>query len=106
MNLKTIVALAIASAFAAPVFAQSAGRGLEAKDTNPAAPSAGATASSFAEMDRNKDGYLSRNEVHDAPWNNRFSELDRDNDGRISQSEFEALGKAASGASARQEKRK
>jgi EF hand len=111
MNLKTVLALVIASAFAAPVLAQSAGRGVEGKDTgakgaNPAAPSAGATASSFATMDRNNDGHLSRDEVRDAPWNNRFSELDQDNDSRISQSEFAVLGKAAAGATGQQEKRK
>ena len=80
MNLKTLMALAIAAAFAAPVLAQ--------------APAAGG----FAAVDRNNDGYLSRDEARESTWNSRFSELDKDNDGRISQSEFSALG-AAGGAS-------
>lgn len=95
MNLKTVIAAALTAAFAAPLAAQQAGRGLEPKDTNPAAPSAGATAGSFATMDRNNDGYISRDEARDAAWNNRFSELDKDNDGRLSQSEFSALQGAA-----------
>ena len=102
MNLKTAIALAITAAFAGQVAAQSAGRGPEAKDQNPAAPSstpsAGATASGFAAMDRNNDGYISRDEARDASWSTRFSELDKDNDGRISQSEFQALGRDAAGA--------
>ena len=82
MNLKTLTALTIAAAFAAPVLAQAPG-----------------SAGGFAAMDRNNDGYVSRDEARDASWNTRFSELDKDNDGRISQSEFSALG-AAGGASA------
>jgi Ca2+-binding EF-hand superfamily protein len=50
-------------------------------------------------MDRNNDGYISREEARDATWNNRFSELDKDNDGRISQSEFNALGAGSSAGS-------
>jgi hypothetical protein len=105
MNLKIAIALVVAAtsaaAFAGSALAQSAGRGLEAKDTNPAAPSgqpsAGATAGGFAAMDRNNDGYISRDEARAAPWNTRFSELDKDNDGRVSQSEFNALGAAGTG---------
>jgi hypothetical protein len=91
---KELMVLALAATLAAPAFGQSAGRGLEAKDTNPAA------AGGFSTMDRNNDGYLSREEVRDAPWNNRFSELDKDNDGRISQREFDAL-QGATGPSGR-----
>lgn len=106
MNLKTIMALALAAAFAAPVIAQTPGRTTtDPKDSNPAAPPAssasgaasGATAG-FGGMDRNNDGYISREEAKDATWSNRFSELDKDNDGRISQSEFNVLG-AGAGAS-------
>ena len=79
MNLKTLMALAIAAAFAAPVLAQ--------------APAAGG----FAAVDRNNDGYLSRDEARESTWNSRFSELDKDNDGRISQSEFNAMGSSTTG---------
>ena len=102
MNLKTVMALAIAAAFAAPVVAQQAGRSPEAKDTNPAAPGAGAgaTGGGFAAIDRNNDGYLSRDEARDVPWSNRFSEIDKDNDDRLSLGEFDAMrqqGAAAAG---------
>jgi EF hand domain-containing protein len=101
MNLKTVMALAISVALAAPVLAQQA---RDSKDSNPAAPraaegsAAGTTAGGFAAMDRNNDGYISRDEARDATWNTRFSELDKDNDGRLSQSEFDALQGEAAGA--------
>ena len=104
MNLKTVLALAIAAACAAPVFAQQTGRSPEAKDTNPAAPGAGAgaTGGGFSAIDRNNDGYISRDEARDVPWANRFSEMDKDNDGRLSLGEFDAMrqqGAAAAGGS-------
>lgn len=41
-------------------------------------------------MDKNRDGYISREEARDAEWNSRFSTLDTDRDGRISASEYGA----------------
>ena len=103
---KQLITLAIAAAFAAPALAQSPGRTTtDPKDSNPAAPPAthgqmdrsasGATAGGFTSMDRNGDGYISRDEARDATWNSRFTELDKDNDGRLSQQEFGGLGSAA-----------
>jgi EF hand len=102
MNLKTVLALAIAAACAAPLLAQQAGRSPDAKD-NPAPPSAGAgaTQGGFSAIDRNNDGYISRDEARDVPWSNRFSEMDKDNDGRLSLGEFDAMrqqGAAAGGS--------
>ena len=48
-------------------------------------------------MDKNNDGYISRDEARDATWDNRFSELDKDNDGRMSQSEFDAMRPSTTG---------
>jgi hypothetical protein len=63
---------------------------------------AGATApGGFSALDKNHDGYISRDEARDATWSNRFSELDRDNDDRLSQSEFNAM-QAGSGATSKQ----
>ena len=111
MNLKTILALAAAAACAAPVAAQTSSRAdakaqseVKADSKAPSevkagAPAAGGSRSdAFGELDRNRDGYLSREESKDTPWANRFSEIDRDNDERISQSEYEA-NEAAAGAS-------
>jgi hypothetical protein len=104
---KQMIALAVAAAFALPALAQTSGRTTtDPKDSNPAAPpaaiggaqapAAGASAANgFSAMDRNNDGYISREEAKDATWSNRFSELDKDNDGRVSQSEFSAMGSSA-----------
>jgi hypothetical protein len=108
MKAKIVMALVIAAAFAAPVAAQSGGGTVQPKDSNPAAApkafgggvdrsGAGASAGGFTAMDRNNDGYISRDEARDATWNNRFTELDKDNDGRLSASELEAM--QASGGS-------
>jgi hypothetical protein len=106
---KQMITLAIAAAFALPALAQTSGRTTtDPKDSNPAAPpatlgkdraAAGATAGSFTTIDRNNDGYISRDEAKDSTWNSRFTELDKDNDNRVSQSEFQAMQSPASGAS-------
>lgn len=116
MKLKTAIAIAAVGALAVPlaaqasaeadkiILAQQSGSTMQPKDSNPAAPphtsASGATATGgFAGMDKNNDGYLSRDEVKDATWSNRFTELDKDNDNRLSQSEFDAM-QAGTGASA------
>jgi len=105
MNLKTIIALAVAGAFAMPVAAQTSSGTDKPSGTARGTASdkhkseAGGTApGGFAGIDKNNDGYLSRDEAKDAAWSNRFSELDKDNDGRLSKSEFDALSGAATGA--------
>ena len=77
--------------------------GSNAPDRTPNTPKAeaGATAKGgFAAIDKNNDGYISRDEAKDATWENRFTELDKDNDNRLSKTEFEALqaGTGAAGA--------
>ena len=54
----------------------------------------------FDRLDRNHDGYISRDEAKDASeLDTRFSELDRDNDDKLSREEYNALGSGARGAS-------
>ena len=103
MNLKIVFGLAIVAVLAAPVAAQMSPStdkntsGSNAADRPANTPksetgAAGATAHGrFESYDRNKDGYISRDEARDASWSSRFSELDKDNDGRISRGEFDAL---------------
>ena len=64
--------------------------------------SAAGTSSSdrFDRIDRNHDGYISRDEAKDASeLDTRFSELDRNNDGKLSREEYNALSSGSSGAS-------
>ena len=129
MTLKTAIAIAVAAAFAVPLAASAQAdkpkdhssathgntsstpinSGSNTPERPAAAPkaeggaSSGATArDGFEALDKNHDGYLSRDETRDASWSNRFSELDKDNDGRLSQSEFDAM-QAGAGASGKTE---
>ena len=67
------------------------------KPNTPKAEAGGTAKGGFAGIDKNNDGYISRDEAKDATWSNRFTELDKDNDNRLSQSEFDAL-QSATGA--------
>jgi hypothetical protein len=88
MRLKTLVAVAVAAAFAVPLLTQAQSD----KAGAPAAPKAGASA-----MDKNKDGSISREEAKGTPLEKDFSKLDKDGDGKLSASE-QADAKAGAGA--------
>lgn len=93
-------ALCVALAFSAVAHAQTSVPGDTAT-----APDAGR----FDQLDRNRDGMLSRDEANNAEeLNTRFSELDRNNDNKLSREEYGVLRSernAASGASAKTDTR-
>lgn len=123
---RTLIAIAVAGAFALPMTSQASDSILVAqagggdtgasnrqegvnppgsdKHTNPAgkgASTAGATSNRgrFEALDKNHDGYVSRDEAKDASeLDTRFSELDRNNDGKLSAEEYNALNSSARGA--------
>jgi len=107
--IKTLIAVAVAGAFALPVVAAaSAGgdniviaqSGGSAADGTMKQPGTGATADSrFERLDKNHDGFISRDEAKDAAeLNTRFSELDTNNDGKLSPEEYGALYAGTRGA--------
>jgi len=61
---------------------------------------AGATADSrFDQLDRNHDGFISRDEAKDAAeLNTRFTELDKNNDNKLTREEYEAVNADTRGA--------
>src|SRR6185503_2480939 len=99
--IKTLMAAAVAAAFALPLMASAqsdTGASARQPGVNPpgaASPgsasttvtgtdrdtgAAGASASGFDRLDKNRDGFISRDEARDASeLNTRFSELDRNN---------------------------
>jgi hypothetical protein len=131
---RTLIAIAAAALFGAPLLAASAGSdrimlaqsgggggadGPDMANRQPGTASSqpgtmssekaersstrSATGSSadsrFDELDRNRDGYVSRDEAKDAvELNTRFTELDKNNDGKLSREEYNALHEGASGA--------
>ena len=53
----------------------------------------------FEALDKNHDGYISRDEAKDADeLNTRFTELDMNNDGKLSREEYNAVNASARGA--------
>ena len=102
MKLKTLIPAAVAALLAASA---------SAADDEAKPASAGRTSLSaelFERLDRNKDGFVTRDEAKDATeLQGRFAELDRDDDGRISRSEMRALDneRSAAGSSSRPSRR-
>lgn len=110
MKLKTLTAIAVAAAFAAPfavqasvgtdniVVAQAGGAGADTGRRPDAA--VGTTAGSLLErLDKNKDGQVTRDEAEgEARLTGRFVELDTNNDGKLSRSELQVLESDKSGA--------
>jgi hypothetical protein len=111
MKLKTLIAVAVAGAFAVPcaVLAQGGatsqpqtGRTPPGQAASPGsieqrsgAATSGATstgAAVFQRLDRNSDGFVSRDEAKDATeLQGRFAELDKNNDGKISEAEMRGM---------------
>jgi hypothetical protein len=85
MRLKTLVAVAVAAAFVVPLLTQAqSGKASGGTSAGATAPrSGGAT---FKDLDKNKDGYISRYEAKGTPYD-KFSKLDKDSDGKLSPSE-------------------
>jgi hypothetical protein len=107
MNRKTLIAVVVASAFAAPLAASAADNDRTQAapgkiEQAPASSASGRTSGSaalFDRLDRNKDGFVSRDEARDATeLQGRFAELDTDNDGKISRSEMRGLDNDRRGA--------
>lgn len=102
MKRNTLIAMAAAAALAAPLAAWSADGdkgGLKATPAKEkaAAGRTSASAELFERLDRNKDGFVTRDEARDATeLQGRFAELDKDNDGKISASEMRELDKSRS----------
>jgi len=98
MKRNTLITMAIAAALAAPLAAQSADGDKGALKATPAKEKASASgrtspsAALFERLDKNKDGFVTRDEARDATeLQGRFAELDKDNDGKISASEMREL---------------
>ena len=97
MTLKTLIAAAVAAAFAAlPVTVQAA----DDKASGGATKSDGGAEAMFKAMDKDKDGSISKDEAKGTPHDKDFAKLDKDNDGKLSRPEHAAAPEHASKASA------
>lgn len=89
MKLKTLIAVAVASAFPSLVLAQAATS--QPQEGSATGRTTGSSAL-FNRLDKNNDGFVSRDEARDATeLQGRFAELDKDNDGKISANEMRGI---------------
>jgi len=107
-NLKSLIAVAVAAAFALPVAATAASHSAPRSPaaTSPSSPGGaagnGSSVSSMKRLDTNNDGSVSREEAKkDTNISKRFKELDKDNDGKLSATELSAAQAPAAGGSAK-----
>jgi hypothetical protein len=102
MKLKTLTAVAAAGAFALPGAALAQSKPAAATQAGASSPGSAL----FSRLDRNKDGFVSRDEAKDtAELQGRFVELDKNNDGKISEAEMRALDAERSAAGGSKAKR-
>lgn len=81
MKARTLIAFAATAALALPVAAQ--------PQAGQAKSDAGAAAT-FRSLDKNKDGFLTRDETKGTPYEKDFLMLDKNNDGKLSREEHAA----------------
>ena len=94
--IRTLIALAAAGILAVPMATSAA------DDTSSEKTAAAGTSrdSRFDELDKNHDGFVSRDEGKDAEeLHTRFTELDVNNDNKLSREEYGSLKRDAHGAS-------
>jgi len=107
MNVKSLIAAAVAAAFALPLAAYaegdkassatSGGSSAAASSSGGGQATAGATAGAeqmFKDLDKNKDGFISREEAKGSPHEKEFDKLDKNGDGKLSREEHAAAHKA------------
>jgi hypothetical protein len=85
MQRKTLFAALVAAAFAVPLAANAGGTGKHTASTNGA--NDGGAAAMFKSMDKNGDGFISKDEAKGTPHDGDFASLDKDGDGKLSAEE-------------------
>lgn len=98
MRRNTLIALSLGVAFALPLSAFAGGD----KAASGATKESGAEAM-FTSLDKNKDGFVSKDEAQGTPHAKDFDKLDKNHDGKLSRAEHAAApehanDKAASGS--------
>ena len=96
MQNKTLFAALVAAAFAIPLTANAGGTDKQTGAKSASSPSAtapaiasndGGAAAMFKSMDKNADGFISKEEAAGSPHAADFASLDKNADGKLSQEE-------------------
>ena len=89
MPLKTLISIAIAGAFATSLAQADDKKASGGASGDSAKQNAGAE-KMFQALDKNKDGFLSREEVQGTPHAKDFDKLDKNHDGKLTREEHAA----------------
>jgi hypothetical protein len=106
MDTKTLIAAAVAAAFAFPLGVSAGGdkasSGASGSSGAGATSADGGAAAMFKALDKNQDGSISKEEAKGTPHDKDFTTLDKNSDGKLSAQEHAAApehaGKAGTGS--------
>ena len=93
MNRKTVMALAVAAAFMVPMAYAAGDKAKDASAGTSASQGASGNAGAevmFKQMDKDSDGFVSREEAAGTPHEKDFVKLDKNSDGKLSPEEHAA----------------
>jgi hypothetical protein len=92
MQRKPLIAAVIAAAFAFPLAATAAGtdKTAGAKSASANGANDGGAAAMFKSLDKNGDGFISKDEAAGSPHAAEFAALDKNGDGKLSKAEHAA----------------
>ena len=85
MQRNTLFAALVAAAFAFPLAANAGGKDKHASSANGA--NDGGASAMFKSLDKNADGFISKDEAAGTPHAADFTSLDKNGDGKLSQDE-------------------
>ena len=85
MKMKTLVLASAIAAFVTPLSV-----GAASDKASSTSPDASGAEKMFQALDKNKDGYLSRDEAKGTPHDKDFAKLDKNKDGKLSREEHAA----------------
>ena len=90
MDRKPLLAALIAAAFALPLAAGANDMGAKSSKMNASSGNDGGAEAMFAALDKNGDGFLSKDEVKGTPHESEFALIDKNGDGKLSRDEHYA----------------
>src|ERR1051325_8622983 len=95
MYLKTLLAAAVAAAFAFPALANDTAKHDKSAASGASSPQSKSESDEFSKLDKNHDGFVSKAEAKGSEHEKDFDKLDKNHDGKLSRDEHNAGEKSA-----------